>query len=93
MKSMISCIAVPGGKMPWIPSRFNSPDGSYGVMYTSEQREGAFAETFLRRPDETLVSMKLILAKRATCAWKLRAKWLSCNSTALVWPAWAPQPR
>jgi hypothetical protein len=43
--------------------RFNSPDGSYGVIYTSEGREGAFAETFLRDPGATLVSMKLILTK------------------------------
>ena len=32
-------------------------------MYTSEERKGAFAETFLRNPDETLMSMKLIQAK------------------------------
>jgi hypothetical protein len=43
--------------------RFNAPDGSYGVLYASEGREGAFAETFLRNPDETLVSMKLIGSK------------------------------
>lgn len=43
--------------------RFNAPDGSYGVMYVSEQRDGGFAETFLRNPDATLVSLKLIMAK------------------------------
>jgi RES domain-containing protein len=29
-------------------SRFNSPDGSFGVLYVSKSRRGAFAETFLR---------------------------------------------
>lgn len=44
-------------------SRFNAPDGAYGVMYGSEGREGAFAETFLRTPGATLLSMKQIASK------------------------------
>ena len=44
-------------------NRFNAPDGSYGVMYTSQEREGAFGETFLREPGQTLVSMKLMRSK------------------------------
>jgi hypothetical protein len=30
--------------------RLNAPDGSYGVLYVARSAEGAFAETFLRRP-------------------------------------------
>lgn len=44
-------------------SRFNATDGSCGVMYGSEGREGAFAETFLRTPGATLLSMKKIASK------------------------------
>lgn len=38
--------------------RFNAPDGTYGVMYLSAQREGAFVETLLRNPGATLIDEK-----------------------------------
>lgn len=44
-------------------SRFNSPDGRYGVLYTALGQGGAFAETFLRDPGSTSISQGLIEAK------------------------------
>jgi hypothetical protein len=43
--------------------RLNAPDGSYGVIYAAEQLRGAFAETFLREPGRTLLSLDLIRQK------------------------------
>ncbi len=43
--------------------RFNAPDGQYGVLYAATAREGAFAETFLRVPGRTLISLELVKAK------------------------------
>ena len=47
-------------------SRFNSPDGSYGVLYTAEARTGAFAETFLRDPGQTVLPADLLARKAYT---------------------------
>ena len=33
-----------------LDGRFNAPDASYGVCYAAREVEGAFAETFLRKP-------------------------------------------
>lgn len=44
-------------------SRFNSPDGSYGVMYAALDRRGAFAETFLRNVGSTAISETLVESK------------------------------
>jgi len=44
--------------------RLNSPDGSYGVLYTAKTIQGAFAETFLRIPGLTQLPADL-LAKKA----------------------------
>ncbi|MFG1466666.1 RES family NAD+ phosphorylase [Xanthobacter sp. DSM 24535] len=35
--------------------RFNAPDASYGVLYGAQEVAGAFAETFLRTPRNTLI--------------------------------------
>lgn len=35
--------------------RFNAPDASYGVLYGAQEVAGAFAETFLRTPGNTLI--------------------------------------
>jgi hypothetical protein len=43
--------------------RLNSPDGSYGVLYTAKEAAGAFAETFLRRPGLTLIDSDLLRRK------------------------------
>jgi len=43
--------------------RFNSPDGSYGVLYTAREAYGAFAETFLRQPGRTLIDAGLLRRK------------------------------
>ncbi len=43
--------------------RFNAPDGSYGVLYASENKAGAFAETFLRTPGRTLIDAALLSSK------------------------------
>jgi len=40
--------------------RLNSPDGSYGVLYAAREAHGAFAETFLRRPGQTLIDQGLL---------------------------------
>jgi hypothetical protein len=43
--------------------RLNAPDGSYGVLYVARGAEGAFAETFLRRPGLTLIDDGLLRRK------------------------------
>lgn len=43
--------------------RLNSPDGSYGVLYVAERIEGAFAETFLRSPGNTLLARDFLSRK------------------------------
>lgn len=43
--------------------RFNAPDASYGVLYCAGGMSGAFAETFLRRPGDTLIPRDLLKAK------------------------------
>jgi hypothetical protein len=43
--------------------RFNSPDGSYGVMYAALDRRGAFAETFLRNVGSTVISETFVESK------------------------------
>lgn len=43
--------------------RFNSPDGSYGVLYAAREAYGAFAETFLRQPGRTLIDAGLLRRK------------------------------
>lgn len=43
--------------------RLNAPDGSYGVLYVARDVEGAFAETFLRRPGLTLIDDGFLRAK------------------------------
>lgn len=43
--------------------RLNAPDGSYGVLYTAKEARGAFAETFLRVPGRTLISLDLLARK------------------------------
>jgi hypothetical protein len=43
--------------------RFNSPDGSFGVLYAAKSLVGAFAETFLRSPGRTLLPGDLIAKK------------------------------
>ncbi|MFG1465925.1 RES domain-containing protein [Xanthobacter sp. DSM 24535] len=35
--------------------RFNAPDASYGVLYGAQEVVGAFVETFLRTPGNTLI--------------------------------------
>lgn len=44
-------------------SRFNSPDGSYGVMYAALDRCGAFSETFLRQIGSTAISETFVHSK------------------------------
>lgn len=43
--------------------RFNAPDSSYGVLYTAENKAGAFAEVFLRTPGRTLIDSALMSSK------------------------------
>lgn len=43
--------------------RLNASDGSYGVIYSAEKLEGAFAETFLREPGRLLLPLDLVRAK------------------------------
>jgi RES domain len=43
--------------------RFNAPDESFGVLYTAENKAGAFAETFLRTPGRTLIGSDLLKRK------------------------------
>ena len=43
--------------------RLNAPDASYGVLYVARDIEGAFAETFLRRPGATILDPELLSRK------------------------------
>ncbi|MBG0511185.1 RES family NAD+ phosphorylase [Agrobacterium sp. MOPV5] len=43
--------------------RFNAPDGSYGVLYVAKLVNGAFAETFLRSPGNTLIDAGFLKRK------------------------------
>ena len=43
--------------------RLNAPDRSYGVLYAAEARDGAFAESFLRRVGRTALDDGLLAAK------------------------------
>jgi len=47
-------------------SRFNAPDGSFGVCYISENHEGAFVETLLRNPGATLIDEQKAKASALT---------------------------
>lgn len=40
--------------------RLNAPDGSYGVLYVAESRQGSFAETFLRRVGNTMIASDFV---------------------------------
>lgn len=51
--------------------RFNSPDGSYGVMYGAENPAGAVAETFLRNPGADLIAAD-ILAQRGYARFEVK---------------------
>ncbi len=43
--------------------RLNSPDASYGVLYTADGSRGAFAETFLRSPGRRQIDPSLLTRK------------------------------
>lgn len=43
--------------------RFNDPARGYGVLYGAESKRGAFAETFLRQPERTLLASDFIFTK------------------------------
>lgn len=43
--------------------RFNDPAGNYGVLYTAKSQRGAFAETFLRTPDRTVLATDVVAGK------------------------------
>ena len=43
--------------------RLNAPDGSYGVLYAAQDLGGAFAETFLRNPGQTMLTTGQIAKK------------------------------
>ncbi|MDQ3428973.1 MAG: RES family NAD+ phosphorylase [Actinomycetota bacterium] len=45
-------------------NRFDSPDGSYGVLYTAEDVLGAFIETFGRRLGKNLITGRELASKR-----------------------------
>jgi hypothetical protein len=52
----------PGTGKPPI-GRFDSPNGSFGVLYLAQALEGAFAETILRNPHRRLVDLSDIAAR------------------------------
>lgn len=52
--------------------RFNSPNGSYGVLYAAQEKRGAFAETFLRQPGLTLIPLDLVNSKALAILQTLR---------------------
>ena len=56
-----------------IRGRFNSPDGSFGVLYAAEHPSGAFAGTFLRSPGSRLVPDDLIQGKALVVLHSTRA--------------------
>ncbi len=43
--------------------RLNAPDESYGVLYTAQNAQGAFAETFLRTPERRMLDPVLLAQK------------------------------
>ncbi|GAA3102803.1 hypothetical protein GCM10010520_54930 [Rhizobium viscosum] len=43
--------------------RFNAPDGSFGVLYVAQLVNGAFSETFLRSPGNTLIDSAFLRRK------------------------------
>jgi hypothetical protein len=43
--------------------RLNAPAGAYGVLYCAQNSNGAFAETFLRKPGRQLLPPDLLAAK------------------------------
>lgn len=43
--------------------RLNAPDATYGVLYCAEHRDGAFAETFLRRTSRNQLTLDLIMQR------------------------------
>ena len=43
--------------------RMNAPDGSYGVLYVAAEIRGAFAETFVRKPGQTLLRLDQVRKK------------------------------
>ncbi len=43
--------------------RLNAPDGSYGVLYAAEARDGAFAESVLRTVGRTALDDEFLAAK------------------------------
>jgi hypothetical protein len=46
-----------------LASRFNAPDASYGVLYTSHGPHGGFAESFLRTPGRRMIDPGLLARK------------------------------
>jgi hypothetical protein len=55
--------------------RFDSASGTFGVLYTAEQFEGAFVETILRNPQLTFVSQNYVTLRGVTelaCSRELR---------------------
>ncbi|WP_254073074.1 RES domain-containing protein [Acidisphaera sp. S103] len=52
--------------------RLNAPDGTYGVLYTAQAAQGAFAETFLRTPGLTQIPSDLLAKKAYTTLEVLR---------------------
>jgi hypothetical protein len=46
-----------------VGGRLNAPDGKYGVLYVARSPAGAFAETFLREPDRTLLAADFLANK------------------------------
>jgi len=46
--------------------RFDSPSGSFGVLYLAQALEGAFAETILRNPQRRLVDLSEITSRAAS---------------------------
>lgn len=51
--------------------RLNAPGGEYGVLYVAQAVEGAFAESFLRNPGNTLLASDFLAAKAyAQMGWK-----------------------
>lgn len=51
--------------------RFNSPDADYGVLYAALERRGAFAETLLRNPGQTLLFEEDDIKPRACATYSL----------------------
>ncbi len=65
--------------------RFNAPDGNYGVMYLAEDAAGAFAETFLRQPGRTLLTLGEVTRKgHATFALKRTLRFADMSGAGLA---------